>query len=110
MKIIPIVAAVLFGLSTTALAEPGKSKISHGSGKKIKSVLFSHRDNQSGQQIEKRVMTTDGTFVNPERVRGLTGIASSEGCIVKATVELQDGSTVEIQNVDICGLDELLVE
>jgi hypothetical protein len=110
MKLIPILAAILIGLSTAVSAQPGKIKISHGGGKKIKSILLSNRDSQTGERKEKRILVSDGTFDSVERKKGDTGIASSEECQVQAVFELQDGSTVELQNLDICGLDELVIE
>ena len=110
MKLFSISLAILFGFTATAFAEPPDVKVSHGGGQRIKFVTFTHRKQQTGEVVERKLPLTNGTFKAAQRSRGTPSGLESEQCIVNASFELQDGSVVQLANLDICGLDELLIE
>jgi hypothetical protein len=111
MKKLFIFAVAVSALSAFAVAEPDKVKVSHGSGKSVKFVTFTYLDESTGDVIEKKLPLNNGTMNRGRHKRkGETLQPDETQCLVNAVFELQDGTTLNQPNLDICGLDELLIE
>jgi hypothetical protein len=110
MRKIFIFAVAVSALSSFAQAEPDKVKVSHGSGKSVKFVTFTYLDETTGDVIEKKLPLNNGTMNRGKHARGKKLQPDETQCLVNAVFELQDGTIVNHPNLDVCGLDELLLE
>jgi hypothetical protein len=101
-------------LATSLQAKAEVLEIETESGVSVTAVEVDKTNSATGQTTEVTVSATDQTAGSDESVNEDAQIANvpvtRNNCLVDLTVKTADGQSNEVPNVDVCGLETLVIE